>query len=161
MSTPPREETRERALSLLLREPSARSLADVTEMVTECFRHADGLAERPGLLRGDRGGAAPSRDDYVGDRERILAMLAAARADLARKSEPNHSFLAMTCPDIKLAEPHSSFLKMTCADVSSGGEAAPPSVDASAAEDIVREFRLHARRFDALYRGRAIGSGAQ
>lgn len=45
---------------------------------------------------------------------------------------------------------------MTCSDVSDEGAVWQPAatIDKVVAESIVREFRLHATRFDVLYEGR-------
>lgn len=38
--------------------------------------------------------------------------------ELAKKSEPNKSFLNFTCSETQLNEPYKSFVAMTCSDVS-------------------------------------------
>jgi hypothetical protein len=60
----------------------------------------------------------------------------------------------------KAKKPHKSFLSMTCSDAKECGVDAWPSVaeivlvDKSVAENVVREFRLHATRLNMLYQGR-------
>lgn len=76
--------------------------------------------------------------------------------ELAKKSEPNKSFLNFTCSETQLNEPYKSFVAMTCSDVSDEKAVWQPAtaIDKAVAESIVREFRMHASRFDMLYEGR-------
>ena len=74
--------------------------------------------------------------------------------ELAKKSEPNKSFLDFTCSETQLGEPYKSFVAMTCSDVRQAAWQPATAIDKAVAENIVREFRLHATRFDMLYEGR-------
>ena len=76
--------------------------------------------------------------------------------ELSKKSEPNKSFLNFTCSETDLKEPYKSFVEMTCSDVSDEGAVwqISTAIDKAVAESIVREFRMHATKFDMLYDGR-------
>mmetsp|Transcript_10297 Transcript_10297/g.18581 ORF Transcript_10297/g.18581 Transcript_10297/m.18581 type:complete len:151 (+) Transcript_10297:642-1094(+) len=142
----------EEALSLLLHTPSVQSLTNVMEMLTEHFQSKETLMKHCGC--GSPGEPFSPYANHVKDHERILEI---GYVELARKVEPNNSFLAMTCSDTQLKEPHKSFLAMTCSNVQENGASTyhTPAmdivmVDKSVAENIVREFRLHATRSDML-----------
>jgi hypothetical protein len=48
----------------------------------------------------------------------LLVSIEYSYVELAKKSEPNKSFLNFTCSETQLNEPYKSFVAMTCSDVS-------------------------------------------
>ena len=131
----------EEALSLLLRTQSAESLRKALEKLIEHFQHEENLMKSSGF--GRPGESFSPYANHVKDHERILDIGYFELAKLTKAKEPQKSFLSTTCSDAK-----------EC-----GADAWPSAaeivlVDKSVAENVVREFRIHATRFDMLYQGR-------
>jgi hypothetical protein len=138
----------EEALSLLLSAPNAKTLTNCMEALTEHFQHEEILMEANDF--GKPNEKFSPYTNHCKDHERILDM---GFRELGKHSKQTSSLL------------DSSFLAITCSDVSdesgcSSGKngawhiPAVDKVDRSIAESIVREFRLHASRFDMLYEGK-------
>lgn len=85
----------EEALSLLLRTPSVQSLTNAMEILTEHFQSEESLMKQCGF--GSPGESFSPYANHVKDHERILDI---GYVELAKKAEPNNSFLAMTCSTV-------------------------------------------------------------
>ncbi|KAL7534803.1 hypothetical protein ACHAXR_006090 [Thalassiosira sp. AJA248-18] len=107
----------EDALSLLRRVPTVASLAKVMEVLTAHFQHEEELMKKNDFGRPHEKFSPYS--NHVQDHERILDI---GYSELAKRQEPNGSFLAMQCSETRLGEPAESFLAITCSDV--GGQGA-------------------------------------
>mmetsp|Transcript_28558 Transcript_28558/g.42629 ORF Transcript_28558/g.42629 Transcript_28558/m.42629 type:complete len:248 (+) Transcript_28558:162-905(+) len=103
----------EGALSLMLLKPNTQTLTKVMEALTEHFQHEEELMKQAGF--GRPGEPFSPYANHVKDHERILDI---GYVELAKKSEPNKSFLNFTCSETQLNEPYKSFVAMTCSDVS-------------------------------------------
>ncbi len=146
----------EEALSTLLRMPNVRSLTKVMELLTEHFQHEESLMKASGF--GNPNQPFSPYANHVQDHERILDIGYIELAKQSKEEEPNKSFTSMTCSEAQMKDPYKSFIEMKCSDTSDDTWHRPVDnvvkVDLSVAEKIVREFRLHATRFDMLYEGR-------
>ena len=135
----------EEAMFRLLSKPDEISLTSCMELLTEHFQHEESLMKKCGF--GKPSEQFSSYANHVKDHERILDIGFRELGKLSRQSEAlDRSFLATTVSDESgCSSGNSTTWHMPATKV--------VKVDKTIAESIVREFRLHATRFDVLYEG--------